>query len=68
MSNCDGWTKIEGAGADWTELNDGGDCKEWDSLSQVCWILDTGAWKDMCFWRDLSLWNDGAEPWAEVAA
>ena len=59
MAECDPWVKIDVAG---------NDCKEWDSLSHVCWILDTGAWTDTCFWRDLSLWRDGPEPWVGVAA
>ena len=69
MSDCDGWTKIEGVSANWAELNDGstGDCLDWDSLSHVCWILGAGSWSDTCFWRDLSLWNDGQESWGAAA-
>jgi hypothetical protein len=59
MSDCDAWTKVDDG--------DTGNCMDWDSLSHVCWILDTGNWRDTCFWRDLSLWNDGAEPWSQVA-
>jgi hypothetical protein len=79
--DCDSWVSINDSAGDcldwsfpsrncdsWVNINDSaGDCLDWDSPSRICWILDTGAWKDACFWRDLSLWRDAEMFWSKVA-
>lgn len=72
------WSTIDtGSGAGWGAVGDGGNCGDWEGISNdtgcddfdnlLCWILGSGRWADACFWRDLSLWNDGVADYQAVA-